>query len=406
MSMRRLRGTAALAAAAALLAAPRPGAAQSVYGLAFIGDHLDRGCARYAALGYSAVAASDTNNVTTQNPSSTADLRTVTFTVHQSLAVSRVQAGDERSRQTRYLLPSALLAVPLREGLVLSGGYVTRSAGRADFAYRFDLDGVPGGMRNYRHDASLYFVPVCLAWRPVEMLNIAAEARFDRGSITDRVIVSFEDPAYRDVESQRRRSFSGTSWGASMLLRLHRRVRIGAAVEGAVLYSVDESITAAGDLPAQRRSFEFELPASWSVGASVNVRERWWVSTSYWMRPAPEPTGFEWLEGSLGSETHLGIGIERLLGTGGGFFDWIPLRLGFSTARRHIEFPAGSAVRSTFFALGSAIALPGGPGSLDVTAEFGRIGSERENGVDEDVFRLSVSISVSEPWARRRADRH
>ncbi|MDD3643875.1 MAG: hypothetical protein PHQ19_10475, partial [Candidatus Krumholzibacteria bacterium] len=205
-------------AAAVLMARYDPADAQSMFGLNFIGESIQRGCARYAGLGFSAVAASDTNNVVTQNTSSTADLRTVTFTVHQSVGVSRTEYGDESSRQTRYLLPSVLFAAPLKPGLVLSGGYVTRSAGRADFAFELEVDQAPRGTQNYRHDASLFFIPAALAWRPREMLNVAGEVRFDRGSITDRVIVSFDDAAYREVESERRRSFSGTSWGASALL--------------------------------------------------------------------------------------------------------------------------------------------------------------------------------------------
>lgn len=405
--MRPLRLTASLAVAAAVLSgAPRAPRAQSVYGLNFIGESIQRGCARYAGLGFSAIAASDTNNVVTQNPSSTADLRTVTFTIHQSLGVSRIHYAEESSRQTRYLLPSILFALPLRPGLVFSGGYVTRTAGRADFAYPLDIDGAPSGLQNYRHDASLYYIPATLAWRPIEMLNVAAEIRFDRGSITDRVIVSFEDPAYREVESERRRSFKGTSWGASALLRVLPRLQAGLVVDAPVSYSVGETFEYTDETLDTEGSAEFTLPASWGAGVSVNILERWWVSASYWMRPAPDPTGFEWLDGSLGDETHFGAGVERLLGTGGGFFDWIPLRLGFSTSRWHLEFPAGTPVRSTFFSIGSAFPLPGGPGSLDVTAEIGRIGSLQDNGIDEDVLRISFSLSVSERWSRRRAVKH
>lgn len=397
---------AALAAAVALLALTGGAGAQSVFGLNFIGEHLQRGCARYTALGFSAVAAADTNNVVTQNPSSTADLRTVTFTIHQSIGVSRIHYEEQSSRQTRYLLPSILFAAPLRPGLVFSGGYVTRSAGRADFAYPLEVDGAPSGMESYRHDASLFYIPVTLAWKPVGMLNVAAEVRFDRGSITDRVIVSFDNSAYREVESKRRRNFNGTSWGASMLLRVHPRVRIGAALDAPVSYSVDETIEHTESTLDSESSFEFELPVAWSAGVAVNVYERWWLTSSFWMRSAPEPSGFEWLEGSLGDETHFGLGVERLLGTGGGFFEWIPLRVGFSMDRWHLEFPAGSPVRATFFSLGSAFPLPGGPGSVDITAEFGRIGSLQDNGIDEDMFRLSISLSVSEPWSRRRTVRH
>ena len=396
------------AALAGLLAAASagPAAAQSVYGLNFIGEHMQRGSARHAALGYSAAAVPDTNNVITQNASTTADMRMVSFSLTQTLSMARISQQEEYARQTRYRLPAVMMALPLRSGLVLSGGYQTRFSGRSDFAFRREVEEAPAALEQYRLDSSLFSIPVALAWKPFPVLNVSAEVQFERGSITDRVKVSFDDQAYRAVESQRRRSFSGTSWGTSFLLRVHSRLWIAGTYDAPVDYTVEETITHTKSAFDSSAAFGFALPAAWSAGLAVNVRERWWLTSSYWTRPAPEAAGFPHLGGALGNETHLGVGLERRMGTGGSLFERVPLRLGFSTGRWHLEFPPGTPVRSYFFTLGSALRLPAGPGCIDFTAEFGRIGSADENGFDEKMLRLSFGVSVAESWTRRRTVRH
>jgi hypothetical protein len=84
----------------------------------------------------------------------------------------------------------------------------------------------------------------------------------------------------------------------------------------------------------------------------------------------------------------------------------IPIRIGFYTDSWHLEFPEGKPVRSYFVTIGSAIVLSRANGSLDFAFEFGTIGSSEENGVEEQMFRFDLSLSVSEPWSKRRTDKH
>jgi hypothetical protein len=385
---------------------PRAAGAQSIFGMNYIGEAVHKGSARQQALGYSAVAVPDTGNSVTSNPASTADLRMVTLTIHQMLSGSRVYYLDHISKQTRYTVPTFTASFPIREGLVLTAGYRTRFMGRADFAYPIQLEETPAGFQNYKLDSNLFMLPVSVAWRPVGPLRVAGEIQFNLGSVIDKVNVWFDDLNYINVDSQRRRNYTGISWGASFLWEVYPRVSLGCVVDGPVDYEVEQTIENTASALDTTTTFDFELPLSFEAGIAVNPYGRWWLSSSYWRRAASDPAGFPQLRGSTGDETRLGIGIERRAGVNGNFLSRMPIRLGFHTYKWDIQFPSGEDVTSTFFTVGSSIPLRNSPGSIDYTFEFGRTGSKSVNLVDEKIFRFGLSFSVQEPWKRRRDERH
>ncbi len=396
----------AAAAAILVLLLPCGAKAQSIYGINYIGEVVHMGSSKHQALGYSAVAVQDTSNSVTPNPASTADLTMVTLTVQQLLSASRVYYLEDISKQTRYQVPAFTVSFPIGKGLVLTTGYRTRYFGRADFAYRRDIEGAPTAYENYKLDSSLYTLPVIVAWKPINTLRVAGEAQFNLGSVVDRVNVWFNDVDYRNVDSKRRRNYSGISWGASLLWEVHPRLWLGCNIDGAVDYRVDEVVENTTSVLDTSMTFDYTLPLAWDVGFAANAFGRWWLSSSYWMRAAADPTGFPQLEGSVGNETHIGVGIERRASNEGHILNRIPIRLGFYTDKWHLQFPPGQEVNSIFFTVGSAIPLGNTPGAIDYTLEFGRIGSKAENFVEENVFRLGLSFSVAEPWSRRKTERH
>lgn len=380
--------------------------AQSVFGLNFIGEHKFSGNARAAALGYSALALPDTASAISMNSASLADINNVTFSLFEVLSFSRIGYDDIKSDQTRFQMPIVNLAVPLRKGLVFGLGYRTRFEGKADFSYPREFETTPAPNEQYKLNSSLFTTPLILAWRPVSWLRISGELQIERGSIKDEVSVYFDDPLYNSVSSIRTRSFSGTSWALSMLLRAHPRLWIGGSYDEGIEYSVDEQIKHTLSSLNQSSSWDFSLPAAVSAGFGAGMTDRWWITGSYWRREGPEPTGFAQLDGAIGDENLIAFGVERKGSVSGGLFSRIPVRAGFYRNQWHLEFPQGKPVISNFFTLGSGFPLPGGPGDLDFTLEFGKIGSATDNGIDEKVFRLGISMSFSESWTKRKIDRH
>jgi len=384
------------------MAAAAGASAQSIFGLDYLGEHRFAGSARERALGFSLFAAPDTNSALTANAATLSGLTRLTFSFFEMLGASTVRSADLSAHENRFELPSVMVAVPLRPGLVAGVGYRTRFAGKGEFTYEVPIEDTPTAYETYRHRGSLFTAPITLSWAATCWLSVAGQLNIERGAIDDNVSSKFHEDNYATMESKRTRSFSGTSWEASALLRVVPRLFVGGSVNGPIDYGVTEDFVYTRSDLDSTAAFDLTLPLSYGVGVCAGASERWWLSARYWQRGAPEPDGFPRFAGALGDERLLAFGLERRGAASGGFWTRIPIRLGFYEDRWHIEVPAGSPVKSRFFTLGTGFKLPGGPGMLDLSLEAGQIGSKDENGVDERLVRIGVGISAGEAWSKRK----
>lgn len=381
-----------------------PAHGQSIFGLNYLGEHLFNGDSRYRALAFSAIAVPDTGSALTLNPASRADLNSVTFSIVEVLELGSARAGDETAELNRFQLPQLMIAIPLRRGLVFSLGYVTSFMGKGDFAYPSFVDDVPIHYEVYKHRSSLFTAPLALSWKALDWLNVAAAFELERGMIRNDIDIEFYEQNYADAEASRSRSFSGESFSVALLARIHPRLYIGGLWDHEVEYEVDESITYTRSEFDSNRLWKTTLPGAFGIGASAGLAERWWLSAQYWRREAPEPEGFPQLEGSVGEESLIAVGLERRRVADGGFLHRVPLRLGYYQNRWHLEIPTGEPVISRFFTAGTSFSLPGGPGRIDLSMELGQIGSLDSNGADERMARIGIGFSLSEPWSSREEE--
>jgi hypothetical protein len=394
--------TAALAATLILAAGSlAPAFAQSIFGLNFLGEHQFSGSARYRALGLSAYAVIDTTGAISANPAAMADLTRLTFSLVEVVSVANVRSGNAAAYEGRYQLPSVMIGVPVRKGLVLGVGYRTEFMGKGDFFFELPVDSTATAYETFRHRSGLFSVPLSVAWRPVSWARVAGAYQLERGSIKDDYRVEY----YASVNSRRMRSFSGSSWSGSVLVDVNPRLSLGLGWKSGVAYEGEETFRySRADLDTTVE-WRFKIPSSWEAGAAYGITDRWWLSAHFWRRSAPEPRGFEQLAGSIGEERLMALGVEKRSVPAGGFFARIPLRLGFYENRWHLEYPPGRPVNSRFITFGTGFSLPGGPGAMDLSFEIGQIGSIGSNGVDERVFRMVFGLSASETWTRRRTER-
>jgi hypothetical protein len=299
------------------------------------------------------------------------------------------------------------------EGLVFSIGYRTRFEGSADFSLPGELIGNPDyssaspPREEHELDSSLYSVPFGLSWRINDKISIGGELQFERGSIMDGIKTVFDNYDYGVSYSERKRIFSATSWAFSFLAQPHSRLFIAGVVDGQIDYSVDEYIKHTRSEFNSSDSWGFTLPPSYSIGVAAGLSERWWVTSAFWQRNAPDATGFSAFEGALGTERLFAFGLEkRINNESNSRLSRIPLRIGYYEDIWHMEIPSGEPVKSRFFTIGSGFGIPGGEGALDYAFEFGKIGSTESNGIEETVLRFSVSMGISEAWKRRIIDKH
>jgi long-subunit fatty acid transport protein len=125
-------------------AACGPAFAQSVFGINFLGENQFPGSARYRSLGLSSYAALDSVSAISANPAAMADLARLTFSMVEIVGLSNVRTTDATAYENRFQMPSVMLGVPLRKGIVFGIGYRTRFEGKGAFSCERPIEGADG----------------------------------------------------------------------------------------------------------------------------------------------------------------------------------------------------------------------------------------------------------------------
>ena len=73
-------------------------------------------------------------------------------------------------------------------------------------------------------------------------------------------------------------------------------------------------------------------------------------------------------------------------------------RLGFSTQPHFTLDPDGNTIKENWFTLGFGLPLWGRKTQIDIALNFGKRGSLETNGLTENLFRLSLSLTGGEQW--------
>jgi hypothetical protein len=393
-------------AALCLLGAAGDGSAQSIFGINYLGEHLYNGSNRYRSLGLASFAMPDSNHAAASNIAALADIGGITVSITQYVSTGKVNTKDVAADRNRYQLPEVGVAVPVRSGLVIATGYRVRFAGHGDFEYELPHEDMPTTYEEHGMRGTLFTVPLVVAWKPAPWLRVGGEFQVERGSILNEVSITYRQAGYESADSKRERLFSGTSWAASVLLRPHRRIFIAGGYDADVSYRVDEQLRYGRDDLDSDSGYDFKLPHAYRAAISLGLTDRWHVMSQFAVREAPEPTGYPQFAGSLNEERLIAAGMERIAAAEGGFFSRMPLRFGFYERKWHIEIPAGRPVIGRFFTFGSGFNMPGGPGTIDLSFEVGKVGSVADNGIDETMFRFGLGLSFTEAWQQRREKKH
>jgi hypothetical protein len=392
------------AAAAAQLAAVPAVRAQSPFALVNLGADVRSDDARIAGRGGWGLAEQDTLNPAFKNPAGLAGLRTVTLLL-SGYAESNRSTTPEAARTTRRVFtPNVRGAIPVAGGrLALTTGFHAKRATQYTSVIERSLifEGEPLTYdEEFVREGTQFDIPVALAWRARPWLSLSAGLNLVRGNTREILNEFFDLDADGNgmadflVPSRiQEDEYEGTSATFGLHLRPHARLRLGAVVTPAHGVEVKRTVQIEGVAAKADSSFQLDWPESWAVGADYRLGERWRCGLDYEVRGFSGFDGRDDWEADMVDEWILGFGLERARGHARrGMWGNLPLRLG-ATLRRWGYRVGGEEVRELRIAVGTGFPFRRNTGNLDVAVSHGWVGDMDENGSQDRVWRLTVSVS-------------
>jgi hypothetical protein len=377
--------------------------ATSVYSMFLIGEAIESGEVRSISIGGSTQILDDSLGVVHLNPALLSRIPRVTIGATQYLAIDEGRNSEYAERDVSFTFSSFRAVFPVARLLRFAVGYTGRYEPGSGFTITGETEGGNPYRQKFEKSGGLYSVPLTVAFDLSRFVSIGLTYSFERGTIENQWIVTFDEPGFAPGAGLQKEDLSGRGLAAGVLLRPFGGIILGGMYEEAIEYdaqiaerystsSLDTSYTAT-----------LTLPRRVVVGATIPLGGSFIVAASGSLRDFGEIEGQGFSSSGLAEEQSLSLGVEWTRGfrIGGIRF---PLRGGFKYEKLPFEYPSGEKVEKYLASIGTGVRVRGGKGKLDIGIQGGRVGSLGSNGIEDRLVRVYLGIAGGEEWKRKGAE--
>ena len=398
-----------LAASASL-----PAAAQTPFALSNIGQRTPTDDARMIARGGWGMAVTDSLNPGFKNLASLSSLRhlVLKFTAYGD----RMESKDENGTRfnTRVFAPDVRVAgTVFKNRLALSAGLVvhrtTQYNTRIDTTWAEVWGDSITGNEQFHRVGNRFRVPVGAALKILPGLSVSGSVNIEAGSLKSTVTNFFtnpssnEGPFYQTNVKETYDEFHGTSQTWGILLDPFRWFQVGASWTPSHKLEADRKVTHFGVSQRYLSTYTMQMPDEYMAGFQLRPVGRWRLGADAQFQPFSEFTGPEEWMADMEDEYGFAVGLERMKGyvRRGGMGN-LPIRLGVSY-KRWAYGVGGTAdkaapIEEKTISIGTGFPFRQNLGELDVAISYGLIGELEKNGLESEIWRLTISVTGLERW--------
>jgi hypothetical protein len=388
-----------------VLSNPDAGHGESIFSSLGLGEGMLPATGRGLAMGGTGIALVDTTSSSLLNPASGSLLNRVTLSVVYSPEVRLPKGPPDVSRNWDSRLSSVKFVFPLPRRIAVSLGLLLWGDMNAQAQWTGENSSSEYA-GSYEREGGIFSLPFHVSAGLTEHIILAGG--FDLVQISSREtwIKDFPSGEYQDSEDDLEGKFSGARPSGGILLLWPGRASFGFVFNGP--RDLDGTLVTRPVFETEyERKTTLHLPASYGAGLSLT--------------PTPaitlvvEGQHTQWRDFRLAGESVLPSRTSNRISVGfewastrrtGSWFSRLPLRVGYWREPEAFDWPAGERVVSQMLTLGTGFPMSGNSAHLDLALEVGRIGNESDNGVAEQIIRLSVGFTASERWQRKRQTRY
>ena len=400
-----MRHSGFLIAAVVILCPPAFGGGGSNYTIFGIGDLRLAGDPRSSALGYTGIGIADGFSVNVNSPATWSQITETKLDAN--LLHESFRATDGRKTITLALtnFAGASLAVPIsqRFGIVVVGSMKPYS----NKDYNVFTTGSQQGMEyvlNHEGSGGLGRGQIGLSFSPFPFIATGASFNYIFGSLENSRTLLPTTSGYEGGKTTGRTSTNAISGTFGILLN-----GTGSSIPFLEPLAVGLVVTTKGYLKADGEFlFEFPseadtidvtisdipLPFSYGIGLSIRPTARWTIAADIFTQA--------WGTAALSVPTRdavlYGIGVERSpsRAPGASLWDRLAVRVG---SYYHQTYYVVNGEGIDEWGITAGLGIPfSGENRLNFSLEYGGRGATENGLIKENIFRLSMGISLSEIW--------
>lgn len=233
--------------------------------------------------------------------------------------------------------------------------------------------------------------------QPVQRLAFGVTGLFHFGTIKNRWQVDFDSDAFNDTESEVASSFTAGNFRIGISYEVFSGWRIAGVLMPAVTLDANQSVTLEritrfSDLGETK----LELPLAFGFGTAVDLSQHFLVALDYYRQRWSDVRK----DGFVHDSERIAVGMEysKRRNRNPSYLERMSIRAGLFYHDLGIEDPIGEKVTELFGTIGLGLPVKWTAGRVDLSLEIGRRGSMSHNPFQEDIIRISGSVTMGERW--------
>jgi hypothetical protein len=347
-----------------------------------------------------AAAQSDPYSVSGLNPAGLVAVRTTLLSMNFYSENNRFRTPLGSAATGYANFNGFLFALPLKKGLGVA--LQLRPLTRMDYriSYRNEVNG-QGYDKNVESRGGINTVSFSVFWRFVPFAAVGVSGNYLFGLNTEKWNIFWDDSLFTQTNDRYQIRHSGTGATFGIQVSPFSRLLLGAMVtpSSGLSASTDRFYALTTENSTNRTGY----PAIWSAAATLSLGKR-------------ATAGVEYTEQDWDKLTWDGIPVkdmrrQRCLSAGAELFSLddpllpyhqrMAYRLGFSYQPFFSLDVNGKEIREWWATFGLGFPMAAGVSQIDAAFAYGKRGSLGPNTFSENLFKLAVSVSVSERWFAR-----
>jgi hypothetical protein len=384
------------------------GSGYSRYG---IGDIRFFAGGRSAGMGGTAIALLSATSLNRINPAGQAKLSITHFTGTFSYEGFRTSDGVESAYLSSGNFGGAFLALPIspHNGLTFTAGFNPYSS----VNYKVQSEVAFGSdtyTQSYSGDGGLSTALAGLTIAPIDSLNLGLRVNYLFGQIRSESDVTFSSADFASTKYQRTVNTNGLDLTLGFIYaglgQLTGVKSLGGLNVGAILSTATNlkatqeniNIECVGQDTLTGRDGKIHIPVSQGIGFSWLFGEKYLVAGDYFHQQWADFEYFGAHPPQIRNSTRVSLGMEIQPSRERGASYW-----------KTVAYRFGSYYLSSYYQIGaesineigitSGLGLPiGGETRLDLALEYGRRGTTNQGLLQDNILRLSITMSIAEKW--------
>lgn len=377
--------------------------AQSVFSSKGAGSPRFFPNARAMGMGGISYALPSLFSISMSNPATLYTISVTRLSIHYGYDNYRIREGTESAASEYSNFGGFQFAVPLGSGMGVAAGLSPLTRMDYNFVFKENLSG-ESYEKSVEGQGGLNTLMLSFCWAIRQNLSLGISGHLLFGRLREEWNVVYDRTDFvssKDI-------YATTNWGfgftAGLSFRPLRFLTLGAVFTPTAHLTNRTDSYHTYNVEKQSRDGSLSYPASWGLGTTFHIGEIGLIGVEYAQQDWSTLTINDQHVSGTQKTQRISAGLE-IQATKEPFTPYlkrIAYRLGCSYQPYFSKDPDGNGINEYWITAGLGLPLFMNASQIDIAFGLGKRGSLETNGISENLFRITVTVSGGEKWFTRR----